>query len=240
MIRQHLDTAPVWAAYRTDCECPLCLLQAQSEASYVENFLGGSVMEPAVRIEVNEKGFCRRHLDLLYGAGNRLGLALMAHTHMQEMIRQLENAPSPAGSRTRWGKQPSPPSAMAQRCILCDRLENAMARYEETLLYMWRTESAFRDAFSQSKGLCLPHYQRLASRCAEALRGRELEDFAQALRQVTLDNLRRVEADLNWFTLKFDYRNRDKPWGSSRDAVERALIKLRGGVASSQEGAEAP
>ena len=39
MIRQHLDTAPVWAAYRTDCECPLCLLQAQSEASYVENFL---------------------------------------------------------------------------------------------------------------------------------------------------------------------------------------------------------
>ena len=67
-----------------------------------------------------------------------------------------------------------------------------------------------------------------------------MEDFAQALRQVTLDNLRRVEADLNWFTLKFDYRNRDKPWGSSRDAVERALIKLRGGVASSQEGAEAP
>ena len=44
--------------------------------------------------------------------------------------------------------------------------------------------------------------------------------------------MRRVEADLNWFTLKFDYRNRDKPWGSSRDAVERALIKLRGGVAS--------
>ncbi len=236
MIRQHLDTAPVWAAYRADCECPLCLLQAQSEASYVENFLGGSVMEPAVRVEVNEKGFCRHHLDLLYAAGNRLGLALMAHTHMQEMILQLKNAPPPSGGgRPRWGKRPASPPPIGRSCILCDRLETTMARYEDTLLYMWRTESAFQAAFAQSKGLCLPHYQRLAGRAQEALRGRELEDFLQALCQVTLDNLQRVEEELHWFTLKFDYRNRDKPWGNSRDAVERALIKLRGGVAAPQE-----
>ena len=29
-------------------------------------------------------------------------------------------------------------------------------------------------------------------------------------------------------TLKFDYRNKDKPWGNSQDAVERAINKLRG------------
>ena len=43
-----------------------------------------------------------------------------------------------------------------------------------------------------------------------------------------LDNLRRVEGELEWFTLKFDYRNADKPWGNSHDAVERGINKLMG------------
>ena len=45
-----------------------------------------------------------------------------------------------------------------------------------------------------------------------------------------MENLTRVEKDLEWFTLKFDYRNRDKPWGNSQDAVERSVNKMRGGA----------
>ena len=41
-------------------------------------------------------------------------------------------------------------------------------------------------------------------------------------------NLDRLAQELEWFTLKFDYRNADKPWGTSRDAPERAINKLRG------------
>lgn len=37
-----------------------------------------------------------------------------------------------------------------------------------------------------------------------------------------------MEKDIEWFTLKFDYRNQDKPWGDSKDAVERTVNKLRG------------
>lgn len=36
------------------------------------------------------------------------------------------------------------------------------------------------------------------------------------------------EKDLEWFTLKFDYRNQQKPWGNSRDALERTVNRLRG------------
>ena len=43
----------------------------------------------------------------------------------------------------------------------------------------------------------------------------------------TRDNLSRMEKDIEWFTLKFDYRNQDKPWGDSKDAVERTVNKLR-------------
>ena len=41
-------------------------------------------------------------------------------------------------------------------------------------------------------------------------------------------NRARMEKDIEWFTLKFDYRNQDKPWGDSKDAVERTVNKLRG------------
>jgi hypothetical protein len=38
----------------------------------------------------------------------------------------------------------------------------------------------------------------------------------------------RREKELQWFTQKFDYRNQEKPWGSSKDAVPRILQKLTG------------
>ena len=42
--------------------------------------------------------------------------------------------------------------------------------------------------------------------------------------------VQRVTDEIEWFTRKFDYRNDDKPWGNSRDAVERSLNKLRGHI----------
>ena len=33
---------------------------------------------------------------------------------------------------------------------------------------------------------------------------------------------------MEWFTLKFDYRNQDKPWGNSKNALERTVNRLRG------------
>lgn len=236
MLRQHIDTAPIWESYHTDCECPLCLLRAKTQSTYVENFLGGSVMEPAVRIEVNQKGFCREHLKMLYDAGNRLGLALMADTHMQETIKRLKaQSPSAPAGRFRFGAKNEQAPSLAHSCILCDRLENTMLRYEETLLYMWKTDPAFRETFEKSKGLCLEHYERLRDMAREKLGGKEQTELLETAFRITVNNLERVEKDLNWFTLKFDYRNQDKPWGNSRDAVERALIKLRGGTAQASE-----
>ena len=158
MFRQHIDTAPIWEAYGTECECPLCLLRAQCEAGYVEYFLGASVIEPAVRVEVNEKGFCREHLKMLYDAGNRLSLALMADTHLAECIRRMKAQPpavrSPFRGRTK-------PDSLAGECILCERLDNTVKRYLETLLYMWKKEPGFRESFKNSRGLCFPHYEAL-------------------------------------------------------------------------------
>ena len=30
-MSRHIDTIPVWDAYKTDCECPLCALMKKNE-----------------------------------------------------------------------------------------------------------------------------------------------------------------------------------------------------------------
>jgi hypothetical protein len=43
-----------------------------------------------------------------------------------------------------------------------------------------------------------------------------------------LENLSRVKGDLDWMIAKYDYRNASKPWGNSRDALQRSMQKLQG------------
>lgn len=246
-MKQHIDTIPVWDAYKTDCECPLCAIFKKNEEEYVDNFLGASVMEPDRRVEVNDKGFCHKHFKLMFDAGNRLGLALMTDTYMKETIKKLsENAKKVAESVQIEAKKPAiarlgrknqglqgateEVKELSRRCIMCERLNTAMDRYIYTLLYMWKHESDFKKAFATSKGMCIEHYAKTLSMAQDHLSGKELAEFVGVLTNIELENLNRVEKDLEWFTLKFDYRNKDKPWGDSQDAVERSINKVRGGA----------
>ena len=89
-MRYHIDTIPVWDAMKLEGECPLCALRRRNELLDVDRFLGASVMEPDTRIQVNDIGFCAHHQMLLYEQKNRLGHALMTHTHMRETRQAAE------------------------------------------------------------------------------------------------------------------------------------------------------
>ena len=227
-MRYQLDTIPVWDAYKAGGECPLCALRQQNEAMYVDSFLGASVMEPDTRVEVNEKGFC-------------LGLALITHTYMKDVIASvdaiLEGAAGAEGGGLlrRLGGKPSakenPGAAVRARtgkCVLCERLDYTMRRYAYTLVHLFTHDREFQRAFLDSQGLCLQDTALVLDMAGEMLSGRERTAFFRAVRDVQQKNLERVEKELEWFTLKFDYRNQDKPWGNSRDALERAINKLQG------------
>lgn len=235
-MKQHIDTIPVWDAYKTDCECPLCVLEQKNETNYVDSFMGGSVMEPAVRIEVNKKGFCGRHFKLMLGNSNRLGVALMAHTYLKETMARLGEAKmavnqAPARGGLFSKKAPvggSDLTDITSTCVLCDRLRQTMDRYVYTLVYMWKHESGFRAQFSASKGMCLKHYAEVLKACGEQLSGAELAQFTSALNKLQIENMARLEQEIEWFTLKFDHKNKDKPWGNSKDSLDRTIEKLRG------------
>ena len=225
-MRYHIDTIPVWDAFRQDSECPLCDLYKKSEAEYIDSFLGASVMEPDVRLEVNRKGFCGKHFAMMLPMKNRLGLALITDTHLREVMAEPPaQPPKKAGLFSRREAPQEPP---AETCIISDRLENTMNRYLYTVLHLYQTDADFRKVFLASKGLCVPHARALARMAGESLSAEKASAFADALNKLQQENLDRVEKELFWFTQKFDYRNADKPWGNSKDAPERAIIKLRG------------
>ena len=93
-MRYHIDTIPVWDAVKLNGECPLCALRRRNELIDVDRFLGASVMEPDVRVRVNEKGFCARHQEMLYRQKNRLGQALLLQSHLAETEKSLAGRPT--------------------------------------------------------------------------------------------------------------------------------------------------
>lgn len=232
-MRHHIDTIPVWDAYRQDCECPLCHLEEENEVNYVNAFMGGSVMEPDVRVEVNKLGFCGRHFKLLLNNNNRLGVALMAHTYLKETMARL-GATQMAVNEQKGGlfskkaASGNDFSHITDTCILCDRLNNTMDRYSYTVVYMYKHESAFKVQFQKSKGMCLKHFAQVIASAEEQMKGAELKSFMNDLKKIQLENMARLEKEIEWFTLKFDHKNADKPWGSSKDSLERTILKLRG------------
>jgi len=250
-MKYTLDTAPVLDAYKADCECPLCKLRIASEDSYVESMLSSAYMEPDYRLRTNEIGFCVRHFELMYNRRNRLGVALMTHTHMIEVIKSLEDMlasgdlkragllASLRGKGDKGGEGlPQKIRARVDGCFICEQMGNSIDRYAYTIAQLYFSNSEFKAMFDKSKGFCLPHLALVLEMAEKTLTAQQLPVFKKAVADVEIPNLKRIEGELEWFTLKFDYRNNDKPWGNSRDAVERSINKLMGACVG--EEAEMP
>lgn len=245
-MQYHLDTIPVWEAMEQDGPCPLCALYQKCEASEIDRSLGGSVMEPDARIRVNERGMCQRHHQQLFAMQNRLGHALLADSHTKELLKRLDalekRLPAEGGKRGLFaGKGGGLDEAiraleeMTASCVVCEDIESHMERYLYTFLHLWKTDKAFRAKWDASKGVCLPHAGLLLERAQKHLGGAQQADFARELLALVKSNLAQDEKDLEWFTLKFDYRNQQKPWGNSRNALERTVNRLRGQCVGGEE-----
>ncbi len=248
-MNYHIDTIPVWDAMKLDGECLLCALERKTELGEAERYLGASVMEPDIRVQVNAKGFCRRHHGMLYGMSNRLGHALMLESHMietrertAEICKKLEKAASALQSAGLAGKfsgkgksaeaavreQAAALTDMAGTCLMCDTIEENMMRYLHTFFHLYKNNSDFRSKFAAGKGLCLPHTGRVLEAAASELSAKELGEFVSTVVRLQTENLDRMQEDISWFIKKFDYRYEKESWGTSKDAVERTVNKLRG------------
>ena len=233
-MKEQLYTIPVNDAFAVDCECPVCSMYDSLEKDAIEFTMGPSYMEDDIRMETIKIGFCTHHVKQLYKHQNRLGLALILHTHMQRTNRDLEDLlssdkPVKKGLFAKKTENASPVTEYIENlnhsCYICNRIDRIFARYLATIYHCYEHDEEFRRKFAASKGFCTKHFGMLYEGAPSSLSGKRLPEFIKTLNEVYLTNMKRVTDDLEWFTDKFDYRNEDKPWKNSKDALPRSMNK---------------
>lgn len=245
-MKEKIYTIPVNEAYDKDCECPLCELEKSLESEAVKYSLGAAMMEPDYRTESNEKGYCRRHFDMMFSAPNKLPLALILDTHLDELrkkigkyekdARSLEKQSGGIFKKSGAGKTAGEISSMLgsveNECMICQKIDHTMERYIDVLVYMWDNDDKFKEKFDRSKGVCLHHFKKLSDYCSK---NSKYGAFLSALIRKEIAELERMQNDIHKFTLKFDYRNKDMEWGTAEDAPIRTIEKIAGYIVNDTE-----
>lgn len=246
-MKETIYTIPVNEVYETDCECPLCELERKLEQEAVEYSLGAAMMEPDFRIISNEKGYCSHHFKMMFNSPNKLPLALVLDTHLMEVIRKinkLADLPDTVEKKGLFKKNDIKTVSkeisdgldhIHKSCVTCEKINTTMERYIDVLLYMWANDENFKEKFDKSKGVCLKHFKMLCDAAPISLKGDNIKTFLSVLIKKEQSELARIQEDIHKFTLKFDYRNQDMPWGTAKDAPERTIEKLSGYINNSIE-----
>jgi len=224
-MRDQIHTIPVLDALRDPQGCAFCTMKKKLETSAVRFIMGPAYMEEDVRMDTNKVGFCKSHMDALYNEQNRLGLALMLHTHLQQIYKDTEHIASTSSPAKLFKKSPmfqhlrEHMAKTHASCYICRRIDDAFDRYVDTFFYLWKKNGDEAKLIEGQTSYCMPHFLMLFEK------GEKFKDVLLPLWQKIVQEL---EADLDWFTQKFDHRNADAPWKNSKDALPRAIDFLGG------------
>lgn len=238
-MNEQIYTIPVNEAYDSDCECPLCYLEKKLENENVDYALSAAMMEPDYRIKSNDLGFCNRHFSQMMELPNKLSLALVLDTHLEEVRKKLHKdikSISEASAKKVFlsGRRtlPSQPAGrlhdINSSCIICDRINHTMERYIKVIFFMWCKDDEFKQKFNNSKGLCLKHFEQLLNVSPKYLSGKNLHTFISSMTAKEEEVLLKLQEDIHKFTLKFDYRNRDMELGDAEQAPLKTVEKISG------------
>jgi len=228
---EQIYTIPVNEAFEAAAEdhsrgCPFCSLAEKLENNEIDLILGASMMEPDVRIKTNEQGFCRHHFDQMFGSKNRLGLALMLESHLDEQRKKFSGGMfSKAGD-----SEIKAIAKLDSDCYVCTRIEYHFSKMLETAALLWDKDEAFHKKLATQPYFCLPHYKRFLEAAQQRLSKKRFAEFYRQASEVENKYFDELREDVSWFCKKFDYRYSDEPWKNSKDSVERAIAFLSGRI----------
>ena len=243
-MKDTIYTIPLTDAFKANDECPFCFIKRKLEQDAISFILGSAYMEDDIRAVTDQTGFCSAHYKKMYDYGNRLGMALMLHTHYIALQKELKKkttafAPSSSSFLSKF-KKPKTLEGASQNiisswvketdasCYICDSINKNFVRYLDTFFYLLTHNEEFKKLFTESKGVCVSHFGDLMTLSETKLSDKEKEAFYPILFQMVQDNLKRLEDDISWFIDKYDYKNNDADWKNSKDAISRGIQKLAG------------
>lgn len=228
---ERIYTIPVNEAFddsrdHHDVGCPLCTLYRRLEEDELSLILGASMMEPDVRVRTNREGFCPRHFTAMLKRKNRLGLALMLESHLNELAPAL----FPRGLAAVGGREKAATrlSELEKDCYVCSRIEFSLSRMIETVALLYEEDAAFREKFRAQPHFCLPHYRRLLSVARDRLTKKARADFCREIGEVEERWFSSLASDVSAFCRSFDYRAEEPLTEEQKSSVERAVKGLSG------------
>ena len=226
-MKEHIYTIPVTEAFSENKDrCPFCALAEKLERDELDIILGASMMEPDVRSETNEKGFCKKHYAKMFNMKNRLGLALMLESHLESLKKEIKTGN--IFSRDIAAKSVERIERLERTCYVCDRIEDKISKMFTTAAYLFNEEKDFKANFNEVRYFCLPHYREYLLAAKRVLSKDEYADLVRAANEKVTNYLDSLKDDVSLFCKKFDYRFDDLPWGESKDSVERSIKFLNG------------
>lgn len=238
-MKETIYTIPVNEALDSSIAnggCPFCIMKHRLEEERVRYTLGASMMEPDARELTNMYGFCDEHFKMLFAQPNKLSLALVLDTHLENVRSRLEMSAPTAAKKSGFLKKKSSDtsalnaaiSSVVSGCAVCQSVNATTERYIDVFFHMWSTDSTFAEKFDSCSGVCMEHYRELIQKSEKYLSTAKQEHFAGVLYEKQKQLLDALQEDIHKFTLKFDYRNKDMPWGSAKDAPKRVIEYLSG------------
>lgn len=240
-MKEVLYTIPLNDAVNAGGECPFCNIEKDVEQDLLDFVLGSgsSYMEADVRAETDEEGFCAPHLKKMFAYGNTLGNGWILKTHYMKINAGMHKAFekfSPAGNKGLFGRSKGTNGVVdwirdrEESCYICKRYAATYKRYLATFIHMYRNDGEFRQKIFEGKGFCLTHFADLLEYADETLTDKEREEFYPKMFELMDKNMKRMSEDIAWLVEKFDYRNKDADWKDSKDAIQRGMQKLKGGI----------
>jgi len=239
-MKETIYTIPVTEAFAdaANGDCPFCHMYAKLDENSVEFVMGPSYMEDDVRTQTNKTGFCAKHMAEMYKKPNRLGLALMVHTHLMEVNRKLDASFNKIKARQGKGlfafkKQESAAPGVIEflkhlehSCYICDRTRRIFEKYIDTYFFLWKKDDEIKKMTENCGGFCFNHLYALLEASESKLSVGDYDKFLQIIIPLTKTKLTALADDMEWFITKFDYRFVNEPWKNSKDALIRALKKI--------------
>ena len=223
-MKETIVTLPVTEVFEQRDGCPLCTLRDLLEERTLDVIMGAAMMEPDVRLQTNRKGFCEPHYRKMLGWNNRLALALMLETHLDEILQVAFPKKRPLIPPP-YQKQAEKAKKIIGSCYVCDRIHHSYDRMLTTVVIQWGDHKAFRALFSEQPELCLPHWTELIEAGQKQLTKSTFPAFAEAATALAEKTARRLRADLADFSKLFDYRTDPEAASSKRVrlAPDRAI-----------------
>lgn len=208
--------------------CPICRLYNYLENNELELILGAAMMEPDTRIKTNEKGFCSEHYKMMLQRKNRLGMALILESHLNETKQSFDEKMFDKLFRGVGSGPVDKIKALNESCYLCEKIDEVFEKMLENIVYLWDSEPDFVEKLRGQHLFCLPHFEMLTGIAKKVLPKKRFLECYKDLSAVTVTYFDELCKDVSWFCKKFDYRYENEPWGNSKDAIERSIAFLKG------------